>query len=586
MRFPLAGRACCCLPLLVSGSGGLAAPTVAERGTSQATVSGAWMLGDPTTAAVRGEALQDDRVRRWRTDIEFIVRSVASRHPDPWHRISRDSFESVAARLVAAVPDLREEAVVVRAMQLVALLGDGHTALAPFNHALFVHWFPVRMERFADGLFITGIDRDHAAFVGAKVLRIGRYSAEEAFDLVGTVTSVDNRLGLPRTVPTYLPSAAVLVGLNILTSAESLPLEVALSGGSTASLVMRSTSWPIDLGWARNRGVVPGGGAAVTVFSDRMDQLPLHLRRLLTSRDRYWFEVLPRQRALYFQFNSVTNGDEPFAAFVERLWGAYERNAADIDRFVVDLRYNEGGDGTLLRPLLHGFIRHEAVNRRGHLFVITGPHTFSAASNLVGQMLEHTEAITVGEPGGPLNWFSDTERLVLPSGRLSIDVSTMYWQRGHALDDRGYHAPEFPVPVTAGDFFSGEDRALEAILGGRAVPLADVVRARGAAAFAESLREWEDRYRSLEWWFPYSVFDLRRLGVELFVGGRREDAVAVLELATSRYPDVSWAWEILGNVYVAVGDRERGLRCLERALQLQPNDLYIRNALNRLRRGT
>jgi hypothetical protein len=356
-----------------------------------------------------------------------------------------------------------------------------------------------------------------------------------------------------------------------------------LPNGKKAATTLPLTSWPFDGGWANNQSIVPGGQACVTIFSKRMDNLPLHLRNRLTTGDKYWFELLPDQKAIYFQFNSVSNDKEPFTTFVSRLWDTYEKHSADIDKFIVDLRYNQGGNGTLLKPLVHEFIKHEAINQRGKLFIIIGRSTFSAASNFIGQMMKHTDVITVGEPAsGPLNWFSDIERLLLPSGRLGLDVSTMYWQEGHSLDTRGYCSPEYPVLVTAEDFFSGKDRALDAILTDSVIPLSDILKEKGADAFLSEYKRWSEKFASNEWWFPYSVFDLRTMGVELFINGKKKDAISFFHFITARHPDVSWVWEILGNLYVDAGEKDQAVKCLNKALELNPYDVYVQNSLNDL----
>jgi tetratricopeptide (TPR) repeat protein len=535
--------------------------------------------------SMSGIARQDEKIQRWHSDIDFLVKHIESIHPNPWYRVTRDDFLNAADKLKADIPGLKEEEIIVRAMQLVAILKDAHTSLTPYNHPQIPVWFPVRLEKFADGIFITAIDKQYEEFIGARVLQIGKLPAERCFELVGSVTSVDSRIGFERTVPVYISNATILKGLNIVETDQSLPLEVSLGDGGKAALVLPASRWPFDLGWINDRNIAPGGKDCITVFSSTMDKLPLHLKKILTTRDKYWFELLPEHRAIYFQFNSVSNDREPLNEFIKRLWDTYEKHSESIEKFIIDIRYNNGGEGTLLKPLLHEFIKHETINKRGKLFIIMGRNTFSAASNFVGQMIKHTEVLTVGEPAsGPLNWCSDIERLLLPSGRLGLDISTMYWQEGHALDKRGYCPPEFPVLVNAADFFSGHDRALEAILDDRVITLSDILKSRGIEAFESEYKRWSEKFASHDWWFPYTVFDLRRMGVELFIDGRKEDAVSFFDFMTTLHPDVYWVWEILGNICVAVGDKDRGIECLEKALDLSPNDIYVRNTLNSLRR--
>lgn len=417
-------------------------------------------------------------VEGWRSDIDSIVQEITSTHPNPWHRITADEFTVHVENLKAEVPTLDEEEIIVRAMQLVALLHDGHTMLRPVNHPAFKLWFPLRFDQFADGVFITAIDKKYAELVGAKVLRFGNLSAQDAFQKVGSVAFMDSRYGIPKEVPGYISNATILTVLKIIETPHSLPLALELPSGKKQSVSIPSAEWRAVFGWTRQNYGIPGNGDFVNVFSDKMDNLPLHLKNLLTEADFYWFELLPEHETLYLQFNTVGNAaDEPFDEFVQRLWEYYDEHAGKIDKFVIDLRYNDGGNGYLLQPLLHGFIRHDEIIQRGRLYAIVGPWTFSAATNFLGQLIEHTAVITVGEPAaGPLNWFSDWKQVVLPHSGLNLWVSTLYWQRGEPSDDRGFYPPDFPVPVTSRDFFSGNDKAVEAILSGKVAALSDVPR--------------------------------------------------------------------------------------------------------------
>src|ERR1035441_8170780 len=103
----------------------------------------------------------------------------------------------------------------------------------------------------------------------------------------------------------------------------------------------------------------------------------------------YWFTGLPEYHAIYFQFNLVINDDqEPLATFAGRLAQALKQ--PNIQRLVIDLRNNTGGDNTLLRPLLVALIG-SSVNRRGGIYAIVGPTTFSAAQNFVNRLEKYNE---------------------------------------------------------------------------------------------------------------------------------------------------------------------------------------------------
>ena len=60
---------------------------------------------------------------------------------------------------------------------------------------------------------------------------------------------------------------------------------------------------------------------------------------------------------LYFQFNRMNDWkDEPFTDFTKRLFRAYDEHIEGIDKFIIDLRFNDGGNGYLLPP--HRLERH------------------------------------------------------------------------------------------------------------------------------------------------------------------------------------------------------------------------------------
>jgi hypothetical protein len=456
-------------------------------------------------------------VEGWKSDVDFVVEKVASIHPRPWYRVPEERFKKFAEELKDDVADLSDEEIAVRLMQLVARVGDGHTTLFPVGLSEFANWFPVRFDQFADGIFITAISSEHQDFLGAKVLRMGRVTADEAFERVGSVAFADSRHGWPRSVPPLLSNTAILRTLGIVESDE-LPLEVWTPRGERRRLRNAAASWRVDFGWTRWGFRAPDGVEHVNVYThigDREETLPLHLRHLRDTP--FWFELLPEHRAMYVQFNSVSDGpDETLERFTRRLGDFFEEHSEEIDKFVVDLSYNPGGNGYLLRPFINGFVEHHRVNRRGRLYAIVGPGTFSTSSRCLGEMLLYTDVISVGEAvAGPFNWFSDTQLLELPHSGLPLRVSALFWQRGHPSDARGYAPPEHPVRVLASDLFAGKDRAFEAILAGEVRTLADILQDEGSAAFVTEYEKRSAEFTGVDWWFPYREFDLTFFGYEM-----------------------------------------------------------------------
>src|SRR5260370_37125558 len=124
---------------------------------------------------------------------------------------------------------------------------------------------------------------------------------------------------------------------------------------------------------------------------------------------------------------------------------------------------NGGGDNTLLLPIIHELIRAESINQRGKLFVIIGRRTQSAAQNFINLFELHTNAIFVGEPSGESpNMYSDPIPMELPSSRIVINLSSLYWQGVAPLDHRMWTAPVIGAEPSSDDYEAGVNTAIHA----------------------------------------------------------------------------------------------------------------------------
>jgi hypothetical protein len=167
---------------------------------------------------------------------------------------------------------------------------------------------------------------------------------------------------------------------------------------------------------------------------------------------------------VYFQFNGVGDDPaEPFEPFCRRLFDFID--AHNVERLVVDLRWNSGGNTFLTLELLHGILARPTIARRGHLFVIIGRKTFSAAQNAATFLERHTNAVFVGEPtGSSPNFVGETSPFVLPYSKLEVNVSDLYWQSSWPMDTRTWLAPHLYAPPTFAAYRANQDPAMDAIL--------------------------------------------------------------------------------------------------------------------------
>ena len=523
-----------------------------------------------------------DGAREWREDLRFMASEMEKRHRNLFHTVSRERFEAAVRSLDARIPSLARHRILVEMARIVAMVGDGHTNLAPTRDPrVGFRTYPLRLYLFADGLAVRAASREHADAVGAKVVRIGSSSADQAYRAVRELIGRDNEMDARFFAPHLLVMPEILHALGLIDDMEDAAFT--LDVGGTVRTLRLSPAGPAELLAPETDTTWMPRPELVDARDGAARPTPLWLQ---APQDRYRFVPLPEAKAVYVQYNQVGDkeGGETIAAFADRLLAFLDANP--IERLVLDLRLNRGGNGELNRPLLVALIRARRVDRPGGLFVLVGRSTWSAAQFLVNDLEKYTHAIFVGEPtGGKVNAFGDSSRITLPHSGVTVRVSTLWWQ-GDERDGRPWTAPQVAADLALADYRANVDPALDAAL--RYAPkasLADSLReAADAGDFALAARRYE-KWRSdpVHRYADDAETQVNRLGYALLAAKRPAAAAGILRLNAEAFPESANAWDSLGEAQAAAGDREAAIRSYETALRLEPGSASAADALRRLR---
>ncbi len=388
--------------------------------------------------------------RRWNDDLDVVAREMPAMHANLFHTMSRRQFDEAIGELRRRLPTLARHQVVVELMRLGAAVGDGHTGVMPWRDPAGFNALAISLYRFADGYHVRAARRDHAALLGGRVAGIGGVPIKEVERLVAALIGRDNDQGIAMYAPLLMVMPEVLHALGL--SDEPGRAELTIDGDAVTldavgPFPLLSGSDPANSLWGLRDGWV-----------DLRDSAPVWLSRLTET---YWFSYLPESGLVYCQLNAIREREEPFGAFFARALAVAEAEGAR--RFVLDLRHNNGGNGdynpAIVRPLLRS-----RFDERGRLFVITGRRTFSAAEMLICELEKWTFPIFVGEPAASRgNHFGDAEQLVLPHHRITVRVSSLWWQQWDPRDMRRWIEVDLPTPLTVDAYRTGRDPALEAI---------------------------------------------------------------------------------------------------------------------------
>lgn len=385
-------------------------------------------------------------------DLAELSRQLRATHPEFDRRIPAARWQAALDEVAGRLEGMSEARFVLEAQRLVALLRDGHSRVEFERSAAWQETLPLRLRRFDDGLFVIAAAPDHAALLGARVTRIGAREIEPLALAARELVSGDDAAMRDAFAPQMLVAREALELLGAGPAGE--PFEVAfVDREGKAGTAMLAASGP--------------GGAPFEAAAGWSVARPAAGAPSLRPRPRgqpYAFECLDDEWAVYCRFDAVVDAQgEPFADFVARMFAFVEEN--EIERLVLDLRHNGGGNNYLVQPLLHAILRCERIDQAGRLFVLTGPQTYSAAVNCASDLERETRALFVGGPtGAGPNHCGDATSFVLPASRATVRCSTLAWQKSDPRDARSAILPDLPVEERFEEWLAGRDPALEAAL--------------------------------------------------------------------------------------------------------------------------
>jgi len=554
-----------------------------------------WISGCLSDARASQE--KSPGVATWRADLDEIVREIRASHPDPFTKIGKLSFLREVDKLKGELPSLTEDQRVVRAMQLVALIGDGHTFLEPIS-SRFGLWYPFRIYEFNDGFFITSAYRSVSDLAGAQVLEIGGKPIAEVAAKARSLMSADNAF-LRQERLYAIHSASLMTGMGFAGPKGELQGRFKLKDGRIVKRTLmpfpaddpnfKGAETTFEWQFRREMFGMPFAktDAWITAFHDLPSSAfvtpdparPLYLR----GQGPFFSQALPQYSSYYVQINQVDD---------MQLLSSVEKTLADVDqmkprRLIVDLRYNFGGDGSKVAEVIQEFIKRKDRKSWESLYVLTGRKTFSAAVMLLNVFLVYTDLTLVGEPpGAPLNSYGDPTLRRYSSTGLQLHVSTLFHQLSNSNDIRELISVDVPAIFSFQDYASGRDPAVDPILRGEEMRgLAAIALSEGGAAAKRAWLERKARFASHKWWLPPPEVELRRVSQALVAGKRITDALETCTLTTEIHPFNWHSWFNLGIVQRQMDRNQEAfasLQCVNKVDPTNHNADAIRQRLKEL----
>lgn len=399
------------------------------------------------------------RLRRWDQDIDFLQENLPQKHINLYHNITKSEFDHEIADLKKDLPNLRDYQIKCRLAQIIASVGDAHTALYLFPDSNEDNVYPIILSWFGSDLMVIGEDPKYRELFGKRLLSINNVPVNQITSKINTLISHENDQWLRNINASYITLPTVLKFFNITT------------GGKA------------EFTFADNKGNIEKVSLAPENMAPYLLQRPenyLLSDKLLQPDPKdpgsrlYWYEYIPADKILYFQYNQCEDrntakmmGDKnwqslpDFGQFSTQLINAI--NNDNINKLIVDLRCNTGGDSGLMAQLATKLSKIGKLQGKGKVFIIIGKGTFSSGVwAAVDMKVNFPQADLCGEPtGGNVSGYGEVGTITLPNSQLSVSYCKKYFPSYHGYT--GQLVPDLIIKQSFTDYAKGIDDAYKAI---------------------------------------------------------------------------------------------------------------------------
>ena len=518
--------------------------------------------------------------KQWQDDLKFLQETVHNDYSFLFKKTTKEAFDADVETLYNNIPNLQEHEIAVGMARLVSLFKYGHTSLRFWESSLGFHQLPLNFYQFNDGIYIQGVHKDYQQALGAKVIEVAGVTIEDALKAIYPVVPSENDQFFKAYAGMYLSSPEVLHAQGVIKEL-STTIELTLEKDEK-TFQQIFTALPILS--------VPTSYSLVKQDGDWLDareqnDTPNYLKHL---NKIYYYEYLPDDKTVYVRHSQIQDDpSENIPAFYDRLFEFIDNN--DVERLVLDVRLNGGGNNYKNKPIITGIIKSKKINKAGSFFVIIGRRTFSACQNLVNELDNYTNAIFIGEPTSEnINFYGDNNRIELPNSKIPAFLSFAWWQDKPQWEGADWTAPHIAVDMSFEEFKTNKDPVLEAALSfsddNYILDPMEYMTNLFLAGKIEQLKTDIGRMIK-DPKYHYFKFEnkINNAGYQLLGSGQVQEAVFVFQMITEFFPDSANAWDSLAEGYLKAGDKEKATEFYNKAITMDPDGATGKNASKMLK---
>lgn len=387
---------------------------------------------------VNSPTVKGDRYEKWLQDITFLQETLPDKHKNLFFQINKEDFHKQIESLKSDIPRLNDDELTVRLSEIIASIGDAHTRVSFDSSKIF----PFNFYWFKEGIYCINTTETYKNVLNKRLIKVNGIDVKDVLTKLNKIVPSENEWHFRSQATNYLIIPQVLKGLHLLEGNE-MEFTFADSKGDLQTI----------------KAIPENSRDIQTIAPKDNNELPLYRRN---RNENYWFEYLPEDKALYVKYNVCANSpDFPFRVFTEKVFAAALDNP--VEKMIIDLRNNGGGNSLIFRPFLKKIQTHPQLNDSERLYVVTGRSTFSSAILNALELKNSTKATFIGEPtGGKPNHYGEVRMMQLTNIGLSVSYSTNYFE--YSKVDSESFIPDIIIEPSFDNYYHGKDAVLESIL--------------------------------------------------------------------------------------------------------------------------
>lgn len=386
-----------------------------------------------SSAVWSNDSLND---KQWLEDISVYLEQLEQNHMNLFHTVPKAQLSAMVDNLQSHLPELSDNEILVKLMELTRKIGDGHTSFPLWGPKL--NKFPIKLTAIDQKLFVSAVTNEYESLFRSELLAINGKPINDVVSALSMIVPFsENSYSTSVRVAQYLPIAEVLNGAGFIGSQLEAAFTFKVNGQSFVKKLRARKTHQFQ--------------KSELLAEDNFKE------KVALVNPGLWFSSSEDRRSIYVSFKRYTDL-QSMDEFASRLLAFINKNTSKS--LIIDLRDNYGGDFFVGLKLAQYLVRADSLNWQSGIFVLINNVTFSAAMSNAAQFKRILNAQLVGEPTGAMpRGYQDMGEFSLPHSKRVVTYSKRFYDFMGNNKDAIY--PDRVIKRTVEDFLTDSDRQLE-----------------------------------------------------------------------------------------------------------------------------